>query len=365
VPDPGVHEVIHLIEVNGEALAAAIREAYFLRRPRDARSWDAAARRNYVYDTIGHLRLLCEALAAGEPILFAHQAAWARILLRKRHLSTKTLEATLECIATVLDRHVPPAAGSLCRSYIEAALARLRHPSAVEPQPVSSGQLSHLAKLYLDALLRATRRDATSLLMGALDAGANVRDIYLQVLQAAQYEIGRLWHMNKITIAQVHYCTAVTQSIISRLYPHVFSAERNGRRLVATCAEGEEHEIGIRMVSDFFEMEGWDTYYLGAGTPPKSVVRAIVEKRADLLLVSVTMALHLSKAKQLIGLVRGSDACRGIKVLLGGHTFNIVPNLWRKIGADGYARDANDAVAVAESLFESKSAAMRAADQAL
>ena len=42
--------------------------------------------------------------------------------------------------------------------------------------------------------------------------------------------------------------------------------------MVATCIGGELHEIGIRMVADFFEMEGWDTYYLGANTPADAVV---------------------------------------------------------------------------------------------
>jgi methanogenic corrinoid protein MtbC1 len=219
--------------------------------------------------------------------------------------------------------------------------------------------------MYLTALLRAKRRNATSLIMRALDAGTDVRDIYLRVFQSAQYEVGRLWQMNKITAAQEHYCTAVTQSIISKLYPHIFSAERNGHQLVASCAFAEQHEIGIRMVCDFFEMEGWDTHYLGAGTEPESVVRAIIEKRAELALVSVTVGLHLTRAKALINLIRSSEACQGVKVLVGGYIFNALPDLWRKMGADGYARDAREAVAVARKLFESRSSAAGAANQTL
>jgi methanogenic corrinoid protein MtbC1 len=51
-------------------------------------------------------------------------------------------------------------------------------------------------------------------------------------------------------------------------------------------------------------------------------------------------------------------------VLVGGYTFNIVPDLWKKVGADGYAPDAGEAVTVARSLFECNSAATGAADQA-
>lgn len=364
VPDRNTREVIHLIDAYGDALAVEISEEYFRRYPDDSRAWDLATHREYVHDTIRHLHFLSEALAVGEAILFVHQVAWAQILMQQRNQSTNALEATLLCMATVLERHIPVTAGSLCRSYIEAGLARLHHLPAVEPPPVNSGRLSQLTRMYLDALLRGKRRHATSIVMSALEAGADVRDIYLRVFQTAQYEVGRLWHINRINIAQANYYTAVSQSIISRLYSRVFSAERNGRRLVATCVFAERHEIGIRMVSDFFEIDGWDTYYLAAGTPSKSVVRLVGDKRADLLLVSVTMALHLTRAKQLIELVRSSDAYSAVRVLVGGYIFNIVPGLWKKMGADGYARDAAKAVIVARSLFESKSAATGAANQA-
>jgi methanogenic corrinoid protein MtbC1 len=354
--DPAAREATRLIGVGSLALAAAISEAYFLQRPRDARAWHVAARHKLVQDTIRHLQFLSVALAVGEPKLFVHHVGWARIFLQKRNLGMEILEVTLQCITSVLEGRLSTTAARLCRSYIEAGLAGLQNPHAVEQQP-NSRQLSQLTKLYLDALFRANRRDATSIVMRALDAGMDVRDIYLRVFQAAEYEVGRLWHTNEILIAQAHYYTAITQSIISLLYPRIFSAEPNGRRLVATCAFAEKHEIGIRMVSDFFEMEGWDTCFLGALTSSHSVMQAIVEKEADLLLLSVTTALHLTIAKRLIGLVRSSDACSGVKVLVGGNIFNMVPDLWKKMGADGYARDAAQAVIVARSLFEQESAA--------
>ncbi|HEY5309978.1 MAG TPA: cobalamin B12-binding domain-containing protein, partial [Casimicrobiaceae bacterium] len=49
---------------------------------------------------------------------------------------------------------------------------------------------------------------------------------------------------------------------------------------------GDLHELGARMVADFFEMEGWDSYYTGANTPTGGVVQAIVERRPDVLAIS-------------------------------------------------------------------------------
>ena len=70
--------------------------------------------------------------------------------------------------------------------------------------------------------------------------------------------------MNLLSVAQEHYCTAATQLVMSQLYPRIFSTERRGRTLVAARVADDLHEIGLRMVADFFEMEGWDTFYVGA-----------------------------------------------------------------------------------------------------
>ena len=88
-----------------------------------------------------------------------------------------------------------------------------------------------------------------------VEQGTPARDIYLQVFQPAQREVGRLGQTNRISVALEHYVTAATQPIMSQLYPRIFSPEKTGRRLIATCVGGELHEIGVRMVADFFEMD--------------------------------------------------------------------------------------------------------------
>jgi methanogenic corrinoid protein MtbC1 len=152
-------------------------------------------------------------------------------------------------------------------------------------------------------------------------------------------------------VAQEHYCTAATQLIMSQLYPHVFAgARRSGCSLVATCVAGDLHEIGVRMVSDFFEMEGWDTFYLGANTPTASLLRTLEERRADVLAVSATMTFHLRAVQELIAAVRERKGDQ-IKILVGGYPFNLAPDLWRIVGADGVGRNALESVVVAERLL--------------
>ena len=143
--------------------------------------------------------------------------------------------------------------------------------------------------------------------------------------------------------------------IMSQLYQYIFNSERNGLRLVATCISGDLHEVGIRMVADFFEMEGWDTFYLGANTPIESIIRTLREQEANLLVVSATMAYHVRAVADLIQAVRKDPVLSGVKIMVGGYPFNVAPELWQVIGADAHATNATGAIGKATDLLRALS----------
>ena len=248
---------------------------------------------------------------------------------------------------------VMPEVFEIAERYLVEALSCLPLlPDDVPTFLVEGFPLSDLAQRYLGALLEGRRRKAGRLILDAFESGTPVADIYLNVFQPVQHEVGRLWQLNEISVAQEHYCTAATQLVMGQLYPHIFSGERAGRTFVAACIGGDLHEIGLRMVADFMEMAGWDTYYLGADVPTDAIVRTLAERGADVLGISVTMPFHLAAAERLIAAVRAREATRDVKILVGGMPFNALPMLWQKTGADGFARDAQQAVQVAVSLVE-------------
>jgi methanogenic corrinoid protein MtbC1 len=104
-------------------------------------------------------------------------------------------------------------------------------------------------------------------------------------------------------------------------------------------------------------MEGWDTYYLGANTPAEAVLQALDDRDADVLAVSATMTFHVSAVSDLVARVRRNARERGNaqlrpRILVGGYPFLAASDLWRKVGADGCARDAQEAVAIANRLLD-------------
>lgn len=343
--------VSELVLSKGQKIAEALVDREFSRHPELVERYGRIGREKSLQDAGYHLAFLAQALALGDSALFIDYIAWAKVVLARRKVLASDLAFNLECLAEVLREQLPAESGAIASGFVTAALQAMQTMPEDMPSFLNDNEpLSPVAHQYLEALRRGQRHLASRLVLDAIAAGTSVKEIYLHVFQPAQYEIGRLWQTNRISVAQEHYCTAATQLIMSQLYPHIFATAKNGRTLVATCVAGDLHEIGVRMVADFFEMEGWNTFYLGANTPHSSVIAMIVEKQADVLAVSATISYHVGAVRELIRSVRADPACGRVRILAGGYPFNREPALWEKVGADGYAADAQQAIALASQI---------------
>ena len=207
-------------------------------------------------------------------------------------------------------------------------------------------------RVYLAALRAGDRRRALAVVEDARAAGLGLPALYLDVFQPALREIGRLWQENEITVAEEHLATAVTQMSMGRLYADFcMAASRNGRTLLAACAETERHEVGLRMICDLLELEGWDATYLGAAVPPDSLVAMVLRDRPDVLALSASIAPHLPQLRSLIAAVRAATGRAAPYVLVGGRPFLDDPTLGHRVGADATARDTAAAAALLRERF--------------
>ena len=347
--EPSLQEVSRALDARRGELAAAVTERQFAARPELAERYGERGRHHCHKDAEYHLSYLADAVASASPALFADYVGWAQVMLAARGIPAGDLENNLEILRETLRRELPAGQAGIAGEYVEAGLRVLSGPARPGEEAGPADPLYDLSQRYMRALLDGQRHVASQLIQRSVEEGVSVRDVYLYVFQRTQHEIGRLWQTNQVSVAQEHYCTAATQLIMSQLYPYIFNTGKNGRVLVATCVSGDLHEIGVRMVSDFFEMEGWDTFYLGASTPAPDLVRELVARSADVLAVSATMSFHVRAVADLIAAVRSRLGDR-VKVLVGGYPFNVDPDLWRRIGADGCARDAGEAIELASGL---------------
>jgi methanogenic corrinoid protein MtbC1 len=211
------------------------------------------------------------------------------------------------------------------------------------------GPLSPLARRYLDALLAGHREQAGRLVLRALQRGDSLQTIYREVFERALQEVGLLWAEGKIGVAAEHHFSLCTQQIMSQLYPRLLEAKKPGRDLscLSLTVTGEYHEIGARMVADFLELEGWRTFFLGSNLDYQDTLRAVRDRRPDLLALSATMPHNIASAARLIRLIRESPQLQRVGILVGGQAFHPDPEAWKQTGADGYAANAEEAVAAA------------------
>jgi methanogenic corrinoid protein MtbC1 len=292
-----------------------------------------------------HLTHLAHAIEAESPRQFIDYVHWARILRSARGVPVHELITGLRAMDEALAQRFPDDYAKQAAALLRAALQTISEPSEKAASFIDpSRPFGQLALDYLDALLAGDRKRASRLILDSADSGTSVRDIYEHVFELTQYEIGRLWQLNEVSIAQEHFCTAATQLVMSQLYPRLFSGPRNGRTILATCVPGDVHELGIRMISDFFELDGWDSHYLGANVPLEEVVQTARARKPDLVALSATLNSGVAAVRATIAGLRTLAPEIRIKVLVGGRPFRVEPELWKRVGADGFAATAREAV---------------------
>lgn len=204
---------------------------------------------------------------------------------------------------------------------------------------------------YLNALLHSNKEKAYKVIQDSLSKGAQIEDIYIYIFQEAMRHVGHLWHIGQISVAREHYCTVITQYMMTNLVHDELVKPKINLKLLACTVGSELHELGIRMVVDMFEMSGWETMYLGPNLPSNELLRYAEEYQPDIIAISITMVYHLSMLKDAISLIKNSPKLKKTKVIVGGFPFIENPELSRLVGADGFARDAKEGFEVARNLL--------------
>jgi MerR family transcriptional regulator, light-induced transcriptional regulator len=201
---------------------------------------------------------------------------------------------------------------------------------------------------YLAALLAADLEAARRVIADALDAGTLARELYLDVLQPALYEVGLRWSRAEISVAQEHLATAATQSNLAWLAERLIEGERPARgRVLIACAEDELHMLGVSMVADFLEAEGWEISFVGAMTPPEGLVE--LAPQADVVAISAALPERIPLVARAVAALRAAP--RTPYIVVGGQAFAGSEERALRTGADAWAADAQDAVCVLDARF--------------
>ena len=326
--------------------------------------YGGSARRIWRTEMESRLAHLAEAVACGRPGLLASHASWSAEALRARGVPEADVRAHFSHLTLAISTELPETAAAAVAPYLSEAAGALDRPFAAHGLLDSEGRESTLARLYLLHLLQRDKEQASSLALDTLRGGLSLGEVYERVLAPALAEIGRMWHMQEASIADEHFCTAATRAIVTQLRTAASSQARqpDGRRALCCSVAGDLHEVGIRMVSDLLELDGWTVEFLGANVPAGEVLMSVEERSTSpassyhLVVAGASTTLALRSLGDLVAVMRSSPLASAVPLLVGGGAFAGEPGLGATLGADAVAHSLKDAVVQAGLLVPSRAA---------
>ncbi|MCA8981947.1 MAG: cobalamin-dependent protein [Planctomycetes bacterium] len=333
-----------LLDASSKAYAAGA-----VSRLRDESGAAAEAVRDWNYgllvdDAETRLHHLAEAVAAGRPELFESETVWTRELHAAQGVPVHVLRGMLQSLRDELDESLPPAQVGLAHATLERALRvtetpATRTPSYLDPQAPYAEETAR----FLVAVLEGRTDDATQIVLDVQDQGAALGTIHTEILGRAQSEMGRMWQVGEVDVADEHLGSRVVEDLLVLLRANAKKAPRIGKRVLMAAISGNMHDIGARMIADQFIEAGWDTLFLGSDVPGVDLARAAVDHDVDLVALSVGISLNLrATAREIEAIRTATDGT--VPVLVGGRPFRDHRDLHIAVGADASAGSAKGAL---------------------
>lgn len=232
----------------------------------------------------------------------------------------------------------------------QARMMRISEEMRVFDLKIREKWREHKAE-FLIAVLTGDDEKALEIAKNCISLSGDVATFYTEIVQPVMYELGSLWEGGKISVLEEHLATSIVSKILAILYEkQKIHKSRRTYKAIVTAAPNEYHELGARMLADLLEAEGWKVYYLGANVPEGSIISMVEKVKPELLCISVTLIYNVERAERIIREVKRMKAPP--KVLVGGLAFNLNPSLYKKIGADLWAKDVKNAIKKIKTLFK-------------
>lgn len=284
---------------------------------------------------------LAAALAANDYNLFTAGLVWSRSAMQARGMTSKDLDRGVKALRTAINSRIDGNVKKIALDYIDHATEALAKgtPTNMDSQLDAGVALDRLALQYVQTVVAGNARQGIQLVLDAVAEGVTLSDAYLKVLLPAQQEVGRLWHLNKLSISEEHLVSYTTQRLMATLAGQAKPKADNGLTVIAGSVVGNVHDIGIRAIAYLLELEGWRTIYLGSDIPQEELPEAVDSFNADVLMLSVALTSQLLAASRVVTTVRKRSK-QPVKILVGGNGLSGDRMLWQQTGADAYAADA-------------------------
>ncbi len=202
-------------------------------------------------------------------------------------------------------------------------------------------------QIYID-VLKGNRKQITEHTKAELDRGTDASEILNEMLMPAIDEVGKLFDSGKYFLPQLIASAESMKLSIEYLEPYLATGKEQDEMptVVIATVEGDIHDIGKNLVAMMMKNYGFKVIDLGKDVSRDVIVQTAKENNASIIALSALMTTTMQEMKHVIEYARKAGVTS--KVMIGGAV--ITNDYAEEIGADGYSRDAADAVKVAMKL---------------
>ncbi|MBN2857893.1 MAG: cobalamin B12-binding domain-containing protein, partial [Candidatus Delongbacteria bacterium] len=166
---------------------------------------------------------------------------------------------------------------------------------------------------FRSALLKGNISKCIEISDGFVKSQDDIPAFYQYIIQPAMYDIGVMWENDEISVAQEHLASSIVTRLLATITTRNLRNEKTKGKLLITSSPNEYHQIGAWMLSDVFELDGWDVRFLGADTPMNELFRLIEDFQPDVLALSVTMPFNIDKAAEIISAIKNDENMKKVK----------------------------------------------------
>lgn len=171
----------------------------------------------------------------------------------------------------------------------------------------------------IERLLQGKKQEVINMILALPQQGVFIQDIYHKIFQYVLYKTGWLWETGVIDVAKEHYISQVIEQLMPLLMQQAHKKNLNGRKAICFTPVGEEHVIVNHMISDFLELEGFESHYLGRNIPLKDIEAYIQHLDPDVVILSITLERHRESLDKTLEVLERIQQQRQFKIIVGGN----------------------------------------------
>lgn len=184
----------------------------------------------------------------------------------------------------------------------------------------------------------------------ALSDGVSVDDI-IATMNSAMEEVGQRFSRNEIFLPEMMVAARAMKVGMEIIEPLILgrSVATKGKVLLGTI-KGDLHDVGKNLVGMMFRGAGFEVVDIGVDVPKEAFLDAARRESPDIVGICALLTTVLAELAEAAVFLREASGDNGIKIMVGGAAVDA--GYARRIGADGYADDAGEAVQVAKRLLD-------------